>query len=146
MTTQETTPKAKALLRERVYVPVEYVTDEMIQAWTYLVPDPEPEDPEDKIEVQLWRDQGRVISFARGDMGKVKKFFGRKAGFKIKDRRVAPDMEYPLTMKTTLYTPETDAQGRNQQEVAAQWLAANRLAAGKAMQRPDQSNERDQKA
>ena len=124
MKRQETTPKAKAVLRERVYVPVEFVTDEMYQAWTYLVPDPDPEDKEDKIEVQLWREHngGRVISFARGDIGKVKKFFGRKAGFKIKDRRVSPPMEHPLTMRTELFTPETDGQGRNQQEVAATWL------------------------
>ncbi|KKN88893.1 hypothetical protein LCGC14_0245000 [marine sediment metagenome] len=123
-TRQETTKKPKAVLRERVYVPVEFVTDEMYQAWTYLVPDPDPEDPEDKIEIQLWREHngGRVVSFARGDIGKIKKFFGRKAGFKIKDRRVAPPMEHPLTMRTALYTPETDEQGRNQQEVAATWL------------------------
>jgi hypothetical protein len=123
MTTKGTkTPQAKALLRERVYVPVSAVTDEMLEAWTYLVPDPEPEDPEDKMEIQLWRDHGRAISFPRGDMSKVKKFFGRKAGFKIKDRRVSPPMEHPLTMKTKLYTPETDGQGRNQQQVAKEWL------------------------
>jgi superfamily II DNA or RNA helicase len=123
--TKGTTPKPKAVLRERLYVPVDFVTDEMFEAWTYLVPDPEPEDPEDKIEVQLWREHndGQVISFARGDMGKVKKFFGRKAGFKVKDRRVAPAMEHPITMKTTLFTPETDSQGRNQQEIVEQWLA-----------------------
>ena len=87
MKRQETTPKAKAVLRERVYVPVEFVTDEMYQDWTYLVPDPEPEDPEDKIEVQLWREHngGRVISFARGDMGKVKKFQDDEANNSAED-------------------------------------------------------------
>jgi superfamily II DNA or RNA helicase len=118
----ETTTKPRALLRERVYVPCEYVTDEMLKAWTYTVPDPDAEDVEDKIEVRLWRDHGRVYSFARGDMGKVRKFFGKRAGFKVNDRRAAPDMEHPVTMRTALYTPETDPQGRNQQEVAQQWL------------------------
>jgi superfamily II DNA or RNA helicase len=120
--TAETTAKPKALLRERVYVPCEYVTDEILEAWTYTVPDPEAEDREDKIEVRLWRDHGRVFSFARGDMGKVRRFFGKQSGFSVKDRRAAPEMEHPLTMRTALYTPETDTQGRNQQEVAQQWL------------------------
>jgi superfamily II DNA or RNA helicase len=106
-----------------VYVPCEYVTDEMLKAWTYLVPDPEAEDREDKVEVRLWRDHGRVYSFARGDMGKVRKFFGKQSGFTVKDRRASPDMEHPPTMRTALYTPETDTQGRNQQEVAQQWVA-----------------------
>jgi superfamily II DNA or RNA helicase len=122
MTRTETKPPAKAVLRERVYVPCESVTDEMLEAWTYLVPD--PEDKDNKIEVLLYRDMGRVFSFARGDMGKVKKFFGKGSGFKVKDRRVCPPMEHPITMRTELFTPETDSQGRNQQEVAAKWLAS----------------------
>ncbi len=113
----EKTPRA--LLREKLYVPCEYVDEEMLKAWTYIVPDPEKEDEE--LDLQLYRDLGRVYAFCSGDLGKVKKFFSQPY-FKLVDKRVAPPMEHPITFTASLYTPETDVQERNQQEVADTWL------------------------
>ncbi|GAF89073.1 unnamed protein product, partial [marine sediment metagenome] len=81
---QETTPKA--LLREKLFVPCEYVTDEHLKAWTYLVPDPEEPDVEDKIELQLYKDLGRVYAFCSGDLAKVRKYFS-PPHFKLIDKR-----------------------------------------------------------
>jgi len=115
----EKTPKA--LLREKLYVPCEHVDEEMLKAWTYIVPDPEREDEE--LDLQLYRDLGRVYAFCCGDLGKVKKHFSPPY-FNLIDKRVAPKMEHPISLTATLYTPETDPQGaaRNQQEVADIWV------------------------
>jgi superfamily II DNA or RNA helicase len=91
----------------------------MLSAWTYVVPD--PDDSDEEIEVQLYRDLGNVHSFCRGDLAKIGRHFPPE-NFQIIDKRVAPPMQHPLRMKTELYTPDTDVQGRNQQEVMAAWL------------------------
>lgn len=113
--------KPKAILRERLYVPCEYVTEGMCQDWTYMVPDPDNPD-EDQIRLELYREvkNGRLYAFARGDLGKVYKHF---KDFDLADRRVAPPMDHPISMRSTLFTPETDVQERNQQQVHAEWLA-----------------------
>ena len=53
------TAAPKAVLRERLFVPTEHVTDAMREAWTYEVPDPDG-DKEDKITVRLYRVMGEV--------------------------------------------------------------------------------------
>ncbi len=118
---QEKTPKA--LLREKLYVPCEYVNGKHLKAWTYLVPDPESEDEDDKIELQLYKDLGRVYAFCSGDVVKVHKHFS-SPDFELIDKRVAPEMEHIISMTSALYTPETDPQDadRNQQEVADEWI------------------------
>jgi len=122
MTKKEKTELPKAILRERLYVPTDYVTPAMRDAWTYVVPDPESDDPNDKIKVQLYKEfnDGKIIGFCRGDLGKIRRIF-KKSGIKIKDRRVCPPMTHPITMKTKLFSPETDSQGRNQQKVSSDW-------------------------
>jgi superfamily II DNA or RNA helicase len=118
---QEKTPKA--LLREKLFVPCEYVTDKHLKAWTAFVPDPDKPDTEDKIELQLYKDLGRVYAFCSGDLAKVRKHFS-PPHFKLIDKRVSPAMDHPITMMSELYTPETDPQGaeRNQQEVSDNWI------------------------
>lgn len=118
-TTAAKTPKA--LLREKLYVPCEYVEEGVFKEWTYLVPDPETEDDDDQIEVQLYRDLGRVYAFCSGDLRKVHKHFGPPR-FTLVDKRVAPPMEHPITFTSSLYNPDTDVQGRNQEEVVETWL------------------------
>ena len=102
---KSSTAAPKAVLRERLFVPTENVTDAMREAWTYEVPDPDG-GKEDKITIRLYRDMGKVQSFCRGDLGKIRRVF-KPTGIKIKDRRVCPPMTHPITMRTTLYTPES---------------------------------------
>jgi len=118
---QDQTPKA--LLREKLFVPCEYVTEKHLKAWTAFVPDPDKPDTEDKIELQLYKDLGSVYAFCSGDLAKVRKHFSPPE-FKVIDKRVSPPMDFPITMHTALYTPETDPQGaeRNQREVADEWI------------------------
>jgi superfamily II DNA or RNA helicase len=93
----------------------------MRDAWTYEVPDPDG-GKEDKITVRLYREFGRVHGFCRGDLGKIRRVF-KPTGIQIKDRRVCPPMTHPITMRSALYTPETDDQGRNQTQVSDEWVA-----------------------
>ena len=96
--------KPRALLRERLYVPREYVTDDILAAWTYYVPD--PDDADNKIQLDLYKEvkNGRILSFAPGDMAKVRKHFGPD-DFDLIDKRVAPPMDHPVSMRSELYTP-----------------------------------------
>ena len=115
--------RPKVLLREKLFVPSEYVKESQLKAWTYSVPDPESEDAEDMIELQLYRNLGKVYAFCSGDVAKVQKHFGHPH-FKIIDKRAAPPMSCSLNMISSLYTPETDPaeMQRNQQQVADEWI------------------------
>lgn len=95
--------KKVALLRDRLYVPIEHVTDEMLEAYQTKIEvgvDPYTEEPIHQTyahyeQIRISHDTG-MIAFNRGDMRKIPEVF---KDFQIVDERVQVPMEAPLKIE-----------------------------------------------
>ena len=114
------------ILSDRIYVPVEYVNDSILDQFTYELKNENPDD-ENPFEVIKGviktyikvrnTDGSEYYGFARGNIPKIGELFGDLPWL---DKTAVPPMTTKLTFKGTLRTWETNK--ISQQEAADEWL------------------------
>lgn len=124
---------SKCILRERLYVPVEYVNDYDLQQFTYAFEVKDRKYDADNIpegtlsniiKVQNYKkiksSTGDLYyGFARGHQQKLKEMFG---SLEWEDRTVAPGMSAPLKLLPTTKLKTFEKDGVGQREVVLAWL------------------------
>jgi superfamily II DNA or RNA helicase len=79
------------ILKNRLYIPKELVTDADLNAFTYTLTDYASQEP---VIVRTYKPFANLYGFARGDMGKIQKLFGSR--FEIQDERAMVPHGYQL--------------------------------------------------
>lgn len=124
----------KLVLRERLYVPEELVTDDIIAHFTYQFAEREIErDANGKpigvgknfqtvktvMKIRNPNDDKYYYGFARGNLPKLKEYFG---DFEWEDRTVSPKMVGNLQFRKDRHLKNFEKDGVGQEEVVAQVL------------------------
>lgn len=114
------------ILSDRIYVPVEYVNDSILDQFTYELKNENPDDENPfevikgviKTYVKVRNTDGsEYYGFARGNIPKIGELFGDLPWL---DKTAVPPMTTKLTFKGTLRTWEKNK--ISQQEAADEWL------------------------